>query len=211
MDRREEIVACARELYEKQGLAKTTVRDITDALGVTRTLFYHYFPDKDAVTTAVLDDYVADFLEALRLWDENRHEGDIEHALSGVVKLLRAVVFENGSFRRALASYENASLYIAFLNRIAERVSAAFVETTVRDYRARHEVRIDHVQETFYVLIVGIAGYVRNHPDVSDDVLKDIIAQTLHMDRGQTPGPCDGSDDCAEGGAQPLAPPGEVR
>ena len=66
-ERRADIVAAARELYEEQGLSKTSVQDITNRVGVTRSLFYHYFPDKEAVTSAVLDDYVADYLEALRL------------------------------------------------------------------------------------------------------------------------------------------------
>ena len=64
-ERRADIVAAARELYEEQGLSKTSVQDITNRMGVARSLFYHYFPDKEAVTSAVLDDYVADFIEAL--------------------------------------------------------------------------------------------------------------------------------------------------
>ena len=32
-----------------------------------RTLFYHYFPSKDELTSAVLDTYVGEFVEALLL------------------------------------------------------------------------------------------------------------------------------------------------
>ena len=177
-------MAAARELYEEQGLSKTSVQDITNRVGVTRSLFYHYFPDKDAVTSAVLDDYVADFIEATHHWNAQRRPGDIESALASVVRLMRLGVFERDAFRRSLASRENASLYIDFVNRVADRIASYIVETTVRDYRALHEIRIEHVYETFYVLILGIVGYLRTHPDVSDEVLKDLIAQTLHMDRG---------------------------
>lgn len=183
-ERRTDIVAAARELYEEQGLSKTSVQDITNRVGVTRSLFYHYFPDKDAVTSAVLDDYVADFLEATHYWNAQRHPGDIESALTSVVKLMRLGVFEHDAFRRSLASRENAALYIDFVNRVADRIATYIVETTVRDYGALHEIRIEHVYETFYVLILGIVGYLRMHPDADDEVLKDIIAQTLHMDRG---------------------------
>lgn len=185
--RREGIVAAARELYEEQGLSKTTVQDITDRVGVTRSLFYHYFPDKEAVTSAVLDDYVANYIEALHYWNEQRQVGDIEYALGTVIKIMRLGLFENDAFRRSLASRENAALYLAFVNRVAERIAAYIVDTTVRDYGKLHEVRIDHTYETFYVLIFGIVGYVRHHPDVDDEVLKDLIAQTLHMDRGCSP------------------------
>ena len=93
-------------------------------------------------------------------------------------------MFEHDSFRRSLASQENAALYLEFLNRVADRTASYIVDTTVRDYGQLHEIRIEHVYETFYVLILGVVGYVRSHPDVDDEVLKDLIAQTLHMDRG---------------------------
>ena len=72
---------------------------------------------------------------------------------------------------------------------MADRVATYIVDTTVRDYGALHEIRIEHVYETFYVLILGIVGYLRTHPDVDDEVLKDLIAQTLHMDRGANGAP----------------------
>lgn len=191
-ERRADIVAAARELYEEQGLSKTSVQDITNRVGVTRSLFYHYFPDKEAVTSAVLDDYIGDYLEALHHWNAERQRGNIEHALESVVRILRLGVFENDSFRRALASRENSALYLEFLNRVADRTATYIVETTVRDYETLHEIKIDHVYETFYVLIIGIVGFVRRHPEVDDEVLKDLIAQTLHMDRGT--GPHDGPE-----------------
>lgn len=182
--RRNDIIAAARELYGEKGLSKTTVQDITDRVGVTRSLFYHYFSDKDAVTSAVLDDHVTDFVEALHYWNAQRQVGNIEHALDSVLKIMRLGLFENDSFRRSLASKENAALYLDFVNRVADRIATYIVSTTVRDYGSLHEIKIDHVYETFYMLILGIVGYVRRHPDVEDEVLKDLIAQTLHMDRG---------------------------
>ncbi len=187
MDRREQIIDCARKLIEKQGLAKTSVRAITDEIGVTRTLFYHYFPSKDELVGAVLDAYVADFVAALQRWNDNRVEGDIEGALDSVVAFLRSEVLgENAHnpFRRALATHENASLYLEFTNRVADSVSRYIVESTVRDYGRLHEVRIDHVYETFYILVLGLIGFMRQHPDADDSVLKDLISQSLHMERG---------------------------
>ena len=53
-----EIVVAARELYEEKGLAHTSIQDITNHVGVTRSLFYHYFQNKEEVTSAVLDQYI---------------------------------------------------------------------------------------------------------------------------------------------------------
>lgn len=182
-ERREEIIQTARTLYEEKGLTHTTIQDIANRMGVARSLFYHYFPDKDAVTVAVLDAYVEDYLEALHYWNENRRRGDIEHALRTITHLLRTALFEKDSFRAALASRENSALYIDFINRVAEQTAHYLIDTTVRDYQQLHEVRINHLYETFYVLIVGIISYTRRHPEVPDEVVCDLIAQTLHMDR----------------------------
>lgn len=181
--RRLEIVAATRELYEEQGLSRTTVKDITERVGVTRTLFYHYFPDKDAVTSAVLDDYIQDYIEALELWNEGRIEGDVDHALRTIVKLLRIGLFEDDAFHVALSSRENAALYLEFINRVADETTRYIIDTTVRDYAELHEIRIKHLYETFYVLILGVIGYLRKHPDADDAVIADVIAQTLHLDR----------------------------
>ncbi len=181
--RRLEIIAAARELYEEKGLSKTSVQDITNRVGVTRTLFYHYFSDKDAVTLAVLDDYIDDYVEALTYWNEGRSEGEIDEALLSVVKLLRRGLFEEDPFRKALASRENAALYLEFINRVADHAAHYIIQTTVQDYAALHEIRIEHLYETFTVLIVGVIGYLRQHPDTDDAVIADVIAQTLHMDR----------------------------
>lgn len=61
--RRNDIVEAARQLYEERGLSRTSVKDIAERAGITRSLFYHYFPDKQAVTSAVLDDFVEDYIE----------------------------------------------------------------------------------------------------------------------------------------------------
>ena len=174
--RRAQIIAAARDLYEERGLSHTTVKDITERVGVTRTLFYHYFPDKDAVTSA-------DYIEALAHWNEERIEGDIDHALSTIVRLLRIGLFEDDTFHIALSSRENAALYLEFVNRVADETTRYIIDTTVRDYADLHDVRIDHLYETFYVLILGVIGYLRKHPDADDAVIADVIAQTLHMDR----------------------------
>ena len=181
--RRNDIVEAARQLYEERGLSRTSVKDIAERAGITRSLFYHYFPDKQAVTSAVLDDFVEDYIEALSIWNNERMTGEIEQALDGVVRVLRVSVFEGSSFRRALDTRENAALYIEFINRVADRTARYIVDTTVRDYSELHSVSIVHLYETFYILILGICGYIRTHQDVSNEVLKDIIAQSLHMER----------------------------
>ncbi|MEG2006261.1 MAG: TetR/AcrR family transcriptional regulator [Raoultibacter sp.] len=181
-DRRDDFVCAARELFEEKGLSKTTVKDITEHVGVTRSLFYHYFPDKEALTSAVLDQYVADFKESVQYWNESRTLGDVQGALKDCVKLVRRILFDADPFRKDLASSENAALYLEFMSRCGATLSDYVTQTTVRDYQEHHVVKIEYVPETFYMLIVGLTGFLRAHPDADDEVLMTLIAQTLRLD-----------------------------
>ena len=180
--RRAQIVAAARELYEERGLSHTTVKDITEAVGVTRSLFYHYFPDKEAVTAAVLDDYVAEFREMVDHWNASREPRNVRKSLHDCITMLRRGVFDKGSFRADLARNENAGLYLQFAARSADVLARHLTDTTARDYARFHHLELDHLYEMFYVLITGLVGYIRRYPDAPDEVLECVVAQTLHLD-----------------------------
>lgn len=47
--RRAQLLAVAEEVFTRLGYQGTAVDDIASAAGVTRTLIYKYFPDKDAI------------------------------------------------------------------------------------------------------------------------------------------------------------------
>ncbi|WP_296012500.1 TetR/AcrR family transcriptional regulator [uncultured Adlercreutzia sp.] len=176
-----EIVVAARELYEEKGLAHTSIQDITNHVGVTRSLFYHYFQNKDEVTAAVLDQYITDFLEALRRWHENQSQQSTEDSLPSMVKIMRQVLFEKNTFRLSLSAQENAALYLEFLNRFASQSAAYLVAHPIEDH-TKYGLPSDHLYEAFYVLIVGLVSYLRTHPDADDEVLVDVVTRMLSAD-----------------------------
>lgn len=66
----------ARELFETEGVAATSMAAIARKAGVARSLVYYYFPDKQAVIDAVLDDFLEDIVESVSTWNELRAFGD---------------------------------------------------------------------------------------------------------------------------------------
>jgi TetR/AcrR family transcriptional regulator len=185
--RRDEIVEAARNLFETKGLDHTTVKDIAEAVGVARSLFYHYFANKDAVMDAVLDTYVDDFIQQVYYWNESRERYNVRKALHDCIKTLRRGVFDKDSFRIDLANNGNASLYLRFYSRTAEALARYITSTTAVEYAQYHDIQIDHVYETFYMLIMGLVGFMRRYPDAPDQLLEDLIAQTLRLDLGTIP------------------------
>ncbi|WP_321971547.1 TetR/AcrR family transcriptional regulator [Paratractidigestivibacter sp.] len=186
--RREQIVSAACSLYEHKGIDRTSVKDMTDAVGITRSLFYHYFSSKDEVTDAVLDRYVEGFVAEVRIWNELRVERDVAGALRSAVKLLRGLLLERDSLRLMLLKDENASLYLRFAQRVSEAVAHYLTDTTAVDYAKFHTLEIKRVYESFYLLTFGLIGYVRQHPEASDELLADLIADTLHLDLSEAHG-----------------------
>lgn len=154
-----EIVVAARELYEEKGLAHTSIQDITNHVGVTRSLFYHYFQNKEEVTSAVLDQYITDFIEAMQHWHESQAVQETDESLHSMVKIMRMVLFEKNTFRMALSTQENAALYLDFLNRFAAQ-GAEFMVAHPLTTPTKYSEQSDHLYETFYVLIVGLVSYL---------------------------------------------------
>lgn len=84
--RRLQIVQAAREICLEKGFSKITISDIAERVGMTRSLFYHYFQDKDQVADAVLDDVISEVIARLEEWNEHREAGNISKALDDVVR-----------------------------------------------------------------------------------------------------------------------------
>lgn len=54
--RRQEILAAALEVFAAKGVAHTKVADIAKAAGLSHGLLYHYFPSKEAVFEAIVEE-----------------------------------------------------------------------------------------------------------------------------------------------------------
>ena len=182
-DRRDEILAAVRETVVEDGLSRLSISAVTKRAGCTRSLFYHYFPTKEDALQAVLDLSIDSFVEQLTAWNESRVAGDIEGSLDTIAHMLKnMVVNQNDVMSQSVIHSGNAALYASFVHRAADRLARYMCSSTVVDFAAHHEVRIDHLYETFYVLITGLVMFVRTHPDAPEEAIKDIIASTLHIE-----------------------------
>lgn len=180
-ERRREILTAVREVSAEQGVSHLSVSAVTKRAGCTRSLFYHYFRDMDDAVAAVMDEAIEDFIAKLKAWNAGRVVGDIEGALDTLAPLFKRMVADGKELPNSLTA-GSGSLYGGFLHSVVERVADYICSTTVVDFARLHPLRIDHVHETFYTLIMGLLMYIRTHPDVPDETVKDIIASTLHIE-----------------------------
>lgn len=182
-DRRDEIIDAVRAVVAESGISRLSISAVTKRVGCTRSLFYHYFPTKEDALQAALDQSIDAFMAQLAAWNDQRVTGDIEGALNSAAHMLKTLVLQqDDAMPHTVATGGNAGLYATFVHRVADRTARYICQSTVVDFAALHEVRIDHLYETFYVLITGLVMFVRANPDVPEDTVKDIIASTLHIE-----------------------------
>lgn len=182
-DRRDEIIDAVRAVVAESGISRLSISAVTKRVGCTRSLFYHYFPTKEDALQAVLDQSIDAFMAQLTAWNDQRVTGDIEGALNSAAHMLKTLVLQqDDAMPHTVATGGNAGLYATFVHRVADRTARYICQSTVVDFAALHEVRIDHLYETFYVLITGLVMFVRANPDVPEETVKDIIASTLHIE-----------------------------
>lgn len=182
-DRRDEIIDAVRAVVAESGISRLSISAVTKRVGCTRSLFYHYFPTKEDALQAALDQSIDAFMAQLTAWNDQRVTGDIEGALNSAAHMLKTLVLQqDDAMPHTVATGGNAGLYATFVHRVADRTARYICESTVVDFAALHEVRIDHLYETFYVLITGLVMFVRANPDVPAETVKDIIASTLHIE-----------------------------
>jgi AcrR family transcriptional regulator len=55
-ERKQQLVECAAQLFAERGYAETRIKDIVDAAGVAKGLFYWYFENKEALFAEVAAD-----------------------------------------------------------------------------------------------------------------------------------------------------------
>lgn len=181
--RREQILKATREACLDTGFSSLTISDITKRANMTRSLFYHYFKSKDDVADALLESAINSILTRLKNWNETREEGNINQALDELIRTFRSVLADEGPLSAQLMRTGNAELYIRFIDSTADRVADYICETTARDFdRVHGRLPIDHIHEAFYILNVGMISLLRNHPETSDEVIKQVIVQALNLD-----------------------------
>jgi AcrR family transcriptional regulator len=107
LDRRDVILERAADLFAKQGVAATTVREIAEAVGILSGSLYHHFSSKDAIVDAI----VAGFMDDLVTWYDAvlATETDPASQLRGLV---HASIATSADHPHATEIYQNDARYL---------------------------------------------------------------------------------------------------
>ncbi|SOJ58033.1 HTH-type transcriptional regulator EthR [Mycobacterium simulans] len=102
------ILATAEHLLENRPLSDISVDDLAKGAGISRPTFYFYFPSKDAVLLALLDQVVNEADSALQALVENG-DGDRDHMWrTGINVFFETFGAHKAVTRAAMAAREGA-------------------------------------------------------------------------------------------------------
>ena len=174
---------------------------------MSRSLVYYYFPDKQAVTAAVLDDYLEDLIESVATWNELRAFGDTPSELKKCVSAFRRALYTaSGRPRPMITVLEELGMRDKFATRAVREIVACIHRYIVSEYATYRTVDIQLVPETFGLLLFGLEGMMKAKPDITDDELALLIAQTLHLDMRVMDRPVAGAPRCFGMRSDDLSP-----
>lgn len=108
-DRRQEILAAARRLFQVRGYEQTTIDDLLAELGLSKGGFYHHFRSRDEILIELTRAETVDLVDKLRA--SARTPGDAARRLVGLFRAGSDLTAPGDSIYRCLASAEARGLY----------------------------------------------------------------------------------------------------
>ena len=133
-ERKAEIIAASRELFEKYGVENTKVSQIVQKVGVAQGLFYYYFRSKDEVIAAVIEDVLS----------------EIEEVIKGIIN------DPEKNFYQKLAGY--IDLYLTTIKRFMHSTNDKFVELNdkIRQYRLDKRAETYVISNLMEIMNIGV-------------------------------------------------------
>lgn len=179
--RREAFVRAANDLFSTRGIAHTSIQDITEQAGVTRSLFYHYFENKQSIIDAVIDYRVDEYFNYIIVWSKGHKGLPVEKKLVGFSHVTRGVLQSPNSLFSQIVRERDSTLYHRFAVRCASVLAAHFVSAKGQKGSLIELSEARYPKESFYVLAVGIVSLILEQPDTSDQIIASLIADALQL------------------------------
>jgi TetR/AcrR family transcriptional regulator len=179
LDRRQQLVSVAIDLFSQKGFSGTTTREIAAAAGVTEAIIFRHFKTKEQLYTAIIDQRIASPLTTAwvarlrQAMDSNDDEAVIRRLIEAII----ATHKNHPKFERLMlyAALERNEIALVYMRKMTSQIVDSF-----RGYFARRqrEGRLRSVSpDTALIAVVGMAQhyalckYVHsfNDPGLSDE------------------------------------------
>lgn len=176
--RREQIVQTARRIVDSQGPGRLTAEAITQEVGVSRPLLYHYFANMGDLLNAVIDIYALEFESRLLSWEQDPEvrleaASNVSAWTNSFITMLRPDLVDDCPLLRGADPEEPPAAYPRFLSRCAAILSDHAL--VAQDPSLGPCAVLPHPRETIYLVICGCTGMLRAFPDTPTSTVARIL------------------------------------
>lgn len=173
---KEKIIRASVTLFEAKGFSATSIRDITDSIGVTKGTFYYYFKTKEQLLMEIHKEYITRLLSRQQAILENA-EWSSGEKLRAMIGLLIMDIRKNGSsgrvFFREIRHLSQANIRAVTEDRDRFRLN---IEAVIREGAESGEFRKDLRPDMAAFGILGMANYSYNWFDPEGEVNPEELA-----------------------------------
>lgn len=194
VQQRDLIAQCARTCFERKGVHKTTFVDIAREADITRELIYYYFSGKEEIVGCVVDSYMQDAVETMRLWCDQweasayagaMHGRDMmcrEAAADAVASIRRFVFQQDGSRRSMFAVLDEIGQRGAFFDKMCEQIllTAAHYGFARRIKSAYAGLSDDELVIAFKIVLMGSIRVMEGTAAREDARIVNLLLSCVH-------------------------------
>ncbi len=176
-EKRAAIVEEAARLFAAKGFDGASLADLADACGMSKSLFYHYYPSKEQILYAVMDGHMAALLTAI----EPAPGSDPALALQRFARALLRL-YAGAADRQKVLLYELARLPVAERRQIVakERKLVAHVEDILTRAAPRTEKAALRARAMlFFGMLNWTHTWLKPGAGLSRDEVADLSARTI--------------------------------
>lgn len=179
-EKRDAIVDEAARLFAAKGFSAASLADLAEACGMSKSLFYHYYPSKEAILYAVMKGHMDDLLTAI---DDKTSDNPVYDLRVFARRLLR--LYAGAADRQKVLLYELGNLPKAERADIIarERRLIAHVEGIIRRARGRQEKGFLRAEAMlFFGMLNWTHTWLKNGGPVARDEVADMAARMMFAD-----------------------------
>lgn len=166
-ERRQEILAVAKELFFSKGYQGTSVADIVANVGVAQGLFYYYFKSKDEIFKAVLEqdaDNIVETLGEIMTDDTVPFESRIMSVIDTFVELQshsEHLLMDELHLAEHLELHDRVARYTA-------EMLAPLVAEILTDENSKGRLKVADPELAARFIIYGGLGLLSDHDNLKD-------------------------------------------
>lgn len=155
----EQLLDAAETLFARQGVAGTSLQELADAVGLTRTGIYHYISGKDDLLEQLVRGFTLEAAESLRTLAEQRDQPAADRLRTAVASMAQRVAEHPKRFRLLLTSEDTFPDALAKQHRAARRATLLAMCSMIDQAKTEGSCRQLDTTHTAFALI-GVANWV---------------------------------------------------